>query len=127
MLEAPVYSSLIGQRWEAPQEMARALISAWVIIQVQLMILLSVPPLSCREDFSHDATLPPLLVDLFCDLTRLLFLLGVVVEYCGSVLAAAIRTLLVRSRRVVHLVEELEECAVSHLLGIINHLECFGV
>jgi hypothetical protein len=91
------------------------------------MVLLCVPPLSCGEDFRHHAAFPPLLVDLLCNLARLLLLLGIVVEYRAAVLTAAVWALLVRSRRVVHLVEEFEECAVRHLLGVVNHLERFGV
>jgi hypothetical protein len=91
------------------------------------MILLRVPPLPGRQDLCDNASLPPLLVDLLRDLSRLLLLLGVVIENCATVLAACIRTLSVRGRRVVHLVEEFEKRGVRYLLRVVDDLEGFGV
>jgi hypothetical protein len=120
-------TTLICQRRETPQKVARALISPWVIIKVQLMILLCIPPLSRRQDLCDHAALPPLLVDLLRDFPCLLFLLSVVVENGAAVLRTGIGTLTVRSCGIVHLVEEFEERAVCYFCGVVDDLKCFGV
>jgi hypothetical protein len=94
------------ERWERPQKVARALIARRVIVEVELVILLSSPPLSGGRNLSNDAALPPLLVGLLCDLARDLFLLLVVEVNSRAVLGAGIGTLAVQRRGVVRLVEE---------------------
>jgi hypothetical protein len=118
---------LIGQRGEASQEVTRALVPARVVIQVQLVVLLCIPPLPRGQDLRHHAALPPLLVDLFRNLARLLLLLGIVVENRAAVLATCVRALAVRRGRIVHFVEEFEEGAVCYFLGVVDYLERFGV
>lgn len=107
--------------------MTWALVSARVIVQVQLMILLCIPPLSRRQDLSHNAALPPLVVDLLGNLSRLLLLLGIVVEDCGAVLRAGVGPLAVGGGGVVHFVEEFEEGTVGYFLGVVDDLEGFGI
>jgi hypothetical protein len=118
---------LIRQRGKTAQKVTRALISARVVVQVQLVVLLCVPPLSRRQNLGHHAALPPLLVDLLGDVARLLLLLGVMVEDGGAVLRACVWTLAVRGGGVVHLVEEFEEGAVRDFLRVVDDLESFGV
>jgi hypothetical protein len=115
------------QRRETAQEMRRALISARVLVQVQLVVCLGVPPLARGQHFGYDEALPPLLVHLLCDLLRLLLLLRIVIEDTTPVLRPGIRTLSIRRRRVVHLIEELEDGAVCELLGVVDDLQGFGV
>lgn len=49
------------------------------------------------------------------------------IENRAPVLRARIRTLAVRRRGVVHLVEKLEELAVTHFLRLEDNLQGFGV
>lgn len=117
----------LAQRQEAAQEVRRALVAARVLVQVQLVVGFGVPPLAGGQDLGDHAALPPLLVHLVCDLPRLLLLLLVVIEDATAVLASDIRALAVRGCGVVHLVEELDECAVGYLFGVVDDLEGFGV
>lgn len=91
------------------------------------MIRLGIPPLTRRQYLSNNAALPPLLIHLLSDLARLLLLLGVVVEYGGSVLRARVGPLAVRGRGVVHLVEVFEEGGVGYTCGVVDYLEGFGI
>lgn len=94
------------QRWEWPHKVARALIARGVVVEVELVILLSSPPLSSGRDLGNDSALPPLLVGLFCNLARDLLLLLVVEVNGRAVLRAGIGALAVQRRGVVRLVEE---------------------
>ncbi len=108
--------------------MRRALIPAGVLIQVQLMISLRVPPLPGLQDLRRDRlVLPPLLLRLLGDLARLPLLLRRVVEDGGPVLRAGVGALPVFGRGVVHLVEEGEEVGVGEAGGVEGHLERLGV
>lgn len=99
----------LSRQWrEVPQEMTRALVTPGVDVEVLLMISLSIPPLTRRQDFCGDATLPPLLVDFLGYLLCNLLLFGVVVKNCATVLCADIRTLAILGGWVVHLIEEFE-------------------
>lgn len=90
--------------------MRRTLIPPGILIQIQLMISLRIPPLPRRQDFCrHSPLLPPLLLDLLRNLLSLHLLLVVMVEDCGTVLRAGIHALAVLGGGVVHLVEEGEE------------------
>lgn len=112
---------------ELAQEMARALVPIGVVHQVQLMVLLGVPPLLGREDLGDDLATPPLIVRLLCDLLRNLLLLVIVVEDAAAVLSAAVGALLVGRRGVVHLVEEFEDLGVGETGGIVDQECSFGV
>ena len=91
------------------------------------MVLLGTPPLTRRHDLSRDRLLIPLVANLLSDLLSNLLLLGTVCENNAAVLCADISALAVRSRGVVHAVEELEELAVRDKGGIIGNLEGFGI
>ena len=91
------------------------------------MILLRIPPLSRGQYLRHNAALPPLLVDLLGDFSRLLLLLRVVVEYSGSVLRTGVGTLSIGGCGVVHLVEEFEKGGVGYFCRVVDDLEGFGV
>lgn len=121
------FTSKLLQIRKLPQEMTRAFISSRVIIQIQLMVLLRIPPLACFQDLSRNAALPPLLVHFICNFSRNLLLLGIVVENRAAVLRADIRALAVLGRWVVHLVEKLEESAVLNLIRVVDDLERFGM
>lgn len=107
--------------------MRRALVTRRVLVQVQLMVRLSIPPLTGRQDLSDDTTLPPLLIHLLCYCPSFLLLLLVVEENAAPVLRSRVRALAVRGRGVVHLVEELDESAVADLLGVVYDLQGFGI
>ena len=107
--------------------MTRALIPAWVAVQVLLVIILRIPPLSSGQDLRNNLPFPPLLIDLLRHLPRHTLLLSVVIENAASVLGARVWTLAVGSRRIVHFVEELEELAVGYLVGVKGYLKGFGI
>lgn len=113
---------------ELPHKMRRALIPPRIPIQIQLMILLRIPPLPRLQDLrAHGPLFPPLLLHLLRDFLRLLLLLRGVVEDGAAVLRTRVHALAVLGRGVVHLVEELEEGGVGELGGVECHLEGFGV
>jgi hypothetical protein len=105
----------------------RALIPARVVIQVQLVILLSIPPLPRGQNFGDHVALPPLLVHLLSNLLRYLLLLSVVVKDRAAVLRPRIRALAIRRGGIVHLVEELEERGVRDFLGVECDLQGLGI
>lgn len=116
------------ERRELPQIVARALIAPGVLVQVKLVIRLGVPPLAGGQHLGDDLALgPPLVPDGRRHAARHSLLLRVVVEDAAAVLAASVRALRVRRRRVVHAVEELEQFAVRQLRRIVVHLQGFGV
>ena len=102
-----IYLPLIQQR-ETPQKVTWALISARIIIQIFLMIILRIPPLTRRQDLGNNISLPPLLIRLPRYIPRNTLLLRIVIENPWSVLWAGVWALAIRGRWVVHLVEELE-------------------
>ena len=97
-------------------------------MQIQLMVILCIPP-SARLEYlrCNSLTLPPLFLGLLCDLLRLGFLLRTMVEDSGAVLCARVHALAVLGRGIVHLVEEFEEGRVLDFGGIEGHLERFGI
>ena len=114
----------ILQRRKLPHKMRRTLVAAWVVMQIQLMIILRVPPSARLEDLRRDGlTLPPLFLRLLRDLLRLRFLLRRMIEDRGAVLCARIHPLAVLGRGIVHFVEELEQGRVLDLGGIEDYLE----
>lgn len=116
------------KRRELPQEVTRALIPTRVDIQVLLMIVLSIPPLTRRQHLrDHLTLLPPLLSDQSRHLLGHLFLLLIVIEDPTPVLTSRVRALPILCRGIMHLVEELQQRAVRHLLRIKRHLQCLGV
>ena len=97
-------------------------------MQIQLMILLGIPPLSRRQNLRRDLLpLPPLLLGFLCNLLCLRFLLGTVRENRTAVLRAGIHALTVQSGGIVHLVEEFEERVVGEGRRVEGHLEGFRV
>lgn len=70
--------------------MTRALVPARVVVQVQLVVLLRIPPLSRRDNLRHDLALVPLLVRQLRDLLGGLALLLVVEEDGAAVLRAGV-------------------------------------
>ena len=123
----PSIRHLLCQWREASQEMRRTFIPSWIVIQIQLVILFSVPPLTSREYFRLNVAFPPLLVNLSCDISRLLLLLRIVIKDCTSVLCPHVWALSVLRRGVVHLVEEFQQCAVRDFFGVEDDLEGFRV
>lgn len=104
-----------------------ALVSSRVLVQVQLVVFLGIPPLASRDDLSRHRLLEPLLVDLVCDLFRNLLLLLAMCEDHTAVLGADIPALAIQRRRIVHTIEEFEKLAVGHNGGIKGDLEGFGI
>ncbi len=109
------------------QKVTRALIPRRVVVQIQLVVILGIPPLLRGQDLGHNAGLPPLLVDFSRHFARNLFLLRAVEEYSAAVLCPAVGALRVERRGVVHAVEELEELAVGDLGGVVDELGGFSV
>ncbi len=97
-------------------------------MQVELMIVLRIPPLTRLQNLRRNLPLfPPLLLHLLRHLFRLGLLFGGVVEDGRSVLSTGVHALSVGRGGVVHLVEELEKGGVGELGGVEGHLEGFRV
>lgn len=110
------------QSGEVAQVVASALVAEGVLVKVELVVLLGVPPLASLHDLGGDLAIVPLLVDLGGDLLSNALLLGVVVEDARAVLGAGVVALTVESGRVVHAVEELEQLLVAESVGIVDQL-----
>ena len=115
------------QSGELPQEMTRTLIPTRIIVQVQLMVTLGIPPLARGQNFGRDAVIPPLLVRLLRHLLRHRLLLLAVVEDARPVLRADVGPLPVGGGRVVHAVEVLDDVAVAELRRVEDELAGFRV
>jgi len=117
------------QRRKTPHKMARALIAIWAVfgLQILLVIVLCIPPLTCRQDLRNNLPLPPLLIRLPRHLPRNTFLLRIMIENRTPILRAGVWALAVRGRGVMHLVEEFEQLAVGYLVRVESDLEGFGM
>lgn len=107
--------------------LSRAFVSSRVLVQVQLVVLLSIPPLTSRDDLSRHRLLVPLFANFIRNFLGNLLLLLAMREDHATVLGADIPALAIRRRRIVHTIEELEELAIAHDGGIKGNLESFGV
>ncbi len=108
--------------------MRRALIPPRVMVQIQLMIILRIPPPARLQDLRRDLPiLKPLLLRRLRDLHRLGFLLGGVVEDGAAVLRARVHALPVLGGGVVHAVEKLQEVGVGDAGRVEGYLEGFGI
>lgn len=83
----------------------RALVSRGVILQIELVVILSIPPLTGRNNLRRKSLLIPLLGYLVRNLLRNLVLLIAMREYGTTVLRTDIWSLTVLGRWVVHAVE----------------------
>lgn len=112
-----------------PHKMRRTLIPPGIIMQIQLMIILRIPPPARLQNLRRNGPLllPPLLLGLAGHEFGLGFLLGGVVEDGAAVLGSGVHALAVRGGGVVHFVEEFEEGGVGEGGGVEGHLEGFGV
>lgn len=97
--------------------MGRALVTGGVLVKVQLVVVLGVPPLARGHDLGGDLPGPPepLRVHGGRDLLRDGLLFRTVEEDAAPVLCPRVVALPVARRRVVDAVEELEELAVCDL------------
>lgn len=109
--------------------MAGALIAGGVLVEVELVVFLGVPPLARGDDLGGDLTRPavPLRVGGGRDLLRDGLLLRAVEEDAAAVLRAGVVALPVARRGVVDAVEELEELAVGQLRRVEGYLCRLGV
>jgi hypothetical protein len=98
-----------------------------VLVQVQLMIVLGIPPLLRRQNLGDNLPVVPLLICLGRHLASDLLLLGRVEEDTAAVLSAAVWALRVEGCGVVHAVEKLEELSVRDLGGVVDELGSFRV
>ena len=97
-------------------------------MQIQLMIILRIPPPPRLQDFRRDLIiLEPLLLRRLRNPLRVRFLLRRMVEDGASVLRACVHALPVLGGRVMHFVEELEEVGVGDEGGVEGYLEGFRV
>ena len=108
--------------------MRRTFIPARVIMQIQLMIVLRIPPPPGLQDLRRDLlVLEPLLLRRLRDPLRVRFLLRRMIEDGAPVLRACVHALPVLGSGVMHSVEALEEVGVGDEGGVEGHLEGFGV
>ena len=107
--------------------LSRTLIARWVLIQIQLVVLFSIPPLTSLNDLRRNWFLVPFLADLICDIAGDLVLLFAVRENGAAVLGANIRSLSVLGRGVVHAVEKFEELTVGDESRVEGYLQSFGI
>ena len=92
-------------------------------MQIQLMIILRIPPLTRLEDLGRNGPLlPPLLLNLLRHALRFRLLLRRVVEDGAAVLRPRVHALAVFGGGVVHLVEEFEEGGVGEGGRVEDHL-----
>lgn len=124
---SPTQSSLLLQRLEGPQEVAGALVAPGVLAEVELVVVLGVPPGAGGDDLGDDLALVPLLVGLPRHLFGDPLLLLVVEVDAAAVVVARVRPLPVQRRRVVHPVEELEELAVRDAAWVVVDLQSLVV
>ena len=97
-------------------------------MQIQLMVILRVPPLPRLQNLRRDRPLlPPLLLHLLRHALRLRLLLRRMIEDGAAVLGSGIHALAVRGGGVVHFVEEFEEGGVGEGGGVEGHLEGLGI
>lgn len=110
-----------------PHIMRGALITPRIPIQVQLMILLRIPPLPRLQHLRRHLPLIPLLVHLPRHRLRFGLLLGGMPKYRAAILTPRIHALAIFRGGVVHAVEKCQERGVAHLLRVEDHLEGFRV
>lgn len=115
-------NSLLLEGFKGPQEMAGAFIAHRVPFEVQLVVILGVPPGSGGDDLRHDPALVPLCVGLVRHLLGNLLLLLVVEVDAAAVVGAGVGSLPVQCCWIMHAVEELEELAVGDALGVVEDL-----
>lgn len=110
---------LLLQQWrELPQEMGRTLVTSFVDIKIPLMIVLRIPPIASRQNLGRNTLFPPFLSHLRRQTPRLLLLRLIMKENRTPILTARIRSLAINSRRIMHLIEELQQRSIRHLLRI---------
>lgn len=107
--------------------MRGTLITARVVLKIELVIRFSVPPLTRWNDLCDNLAAPPLLVGALCDILRNGLLLRRVEEDGAAVLGACVGALVVELRRVVDGVEVLDQLPVRQLLRVEGDLQRFGV
>ena len=98
-------------------------------MQIELVVLLRIPPLPGRHHRSRDGPLPipPLALGKPQDTIGLLRLLVRMREDGRAVLRAPVLALGVERRGVVHLEEELDEFFVAQFFWVVEELDCFCV
>jgi len=94
-LSSPTIQPLLIQRRETPQKVTWAFIASWVDIEILLMVIFCIPPLTGGQDLRNNLPLPPLLIRLLRHVPRNRLLLRIVIEDTRSVLRALIRALAV--------------------------------
>ncbi len=107
--------------------MRRTLIPPRIPIQIQLMILLRIPPPPRFQHLRRHLSPIPLLIHLPCHLLRLPLLLLIMPENRAPILRPRIHALPILRRGVVHLVEECEERFVRDFVWVEINLQRFGV
>ena len=108
--------------------MRRTLIPPRVIMQIQLMIILRIPPSPRLQDLRRDLlVLEPLLLRRLRNPLCIGFLLRRMIEDSTPVLRASVHALPVLGGGVMHSVEELEEVGVGDEGGVKGYLEGFRV
>lgn len=122
-------SAPLLQRRKVPDVVAGALVAGGVLVKVELVVVLGVPPLARGDDLSGDlaGAAVPLGVGGGRDLAGDGLLLRAVEEDAAPVLRTCVVPLPVAGRGVVDAVEELEQLAVGHLLRVEGYLRRLGV
>lgn len=107
--------------------MTWALVAGWVVLQIQLVILLSSPPLASRDDVGNNAAFPPLVVGFGGDFAGNGLLLCVMEVDSRAVLRTPVGTLGVQRGGIMHLIEELDELTVGDDCWVEHDIGSFGM
>lgn len=106
---------------------SRTLVPKGILVQIQLVVVLCIPPLASLEYLSRHLPAVPLLIHLGGDFFCNLLLLRVVIENGTAVLCARVISLPIERSRIVRAVEELDQLCVGDFCWIVNNLGGFGI
>jgi len=101
--------------------MCRALVTPGVLKEVQLVVVLGVPPRPCFPDLGDNLRAlggKVLCLHLVRNASCDGHLLGGGGEYCGTILRPGISALPINRRRIVRAVEKLDQLGVPHDVGV---------
>lgn len=113
---------MVSEEKDTRDILRRTFVTTRIIMQVKLMILLRIPPLSRSDNLRRNGLLVPFLGHFVGYFMRDLGLFLVVRKDCAAVLGSDVGTLAVFCRGIVHAVEEFEQLAVGDNGGVEGYL-----